>query len=148
MNSELIYALNQAFCDNFLLYFRSHVAHVNITGRNFYSDHRILGKIYEDAQANIDVYAEHLRSAYSSMPTSLQEIIDCGNLRPQMLANNADEYLTDIYADIEHMIECLQELSEAAREAEAQDVANFADARIEHHRKQCWQLRATLEMEE
>ena len=44
--------LQKTFCDNFLCYFRSQVAHVNVVGRNFYSDHKLLGKIYEHLQAN------------------------------------------------------------------------------------------------
>jgi DNA-binding ferritin-like protein len=42
--------LQQVFANNFVAYFRTHVAHVNTQGRNFYSDHKLLGKIYEDLQ--------------------------------------------------------------------------------------------------
>ena len=34
--------LTQVFNDNFVAYFRSHTAHINITGRNFRSDHKLL----------------------------------------------------------------------------------------------------------
>ena len=50
--------LIQVFNDNFTAYFRSHVAHVNIMGRNFLSDHKLLEKVYEDLQEQIDSIAE------------------------------------------------------------------------------------------
>ena len=46
--------LTQIFRDNFVTYFRAHVAHVNVTGRTFRSDHKLLGGIYERRQAEID----------------------------------------------------------------------------------------------
>jgi len=49
--------LTQVFCDNFVTYYRSHVAHVNILGRNFRSDHKLLQGVYERRQAQVDVIA-------------------------------------------------------------------------------------------
>ena len=42
--------LTQVFNDNFMAYFRSHVAHVNTMGRNFASDHALLGRIVTGKQ--------------------------------------------------------------------------------------------------
>ena len=44
---ELKICLQETFAGNFVSYYRSHVAHVNIQGRNFYQDHKLLQKIYE-----------------------------------------------------------------------------------------------------
>ena len=46
--------LTQIFKNNFVAYFRSHAAHVNITGRNFRSDHKLLEGVYERRQEQID----------------------------------------------------------------------------------------------
>ena len=68
--------LIQVFNDNFTAYFRSHVAHVNIMGRNFVSDHKLLEKVYEDLQEQIDSIAEKIRTLDGFMPASLQEVIN------------------------------------------------------------------------
>ena len=68
--------LKQVFDDNFVAYFRSHVAHVKIRGRNFHSDHELLAGIYEDLQGQIDVIAELLRSLGEFMPASVGRVLD------------------------------------------------------------------------
>ena len=45
--------LEETFAANFVSYYRTHVAHVNIQGRNFYQDHKLLQKIYEYFQDNL-----------------------------------------------------------------------------------------------
>jgi cystathionine beta-lyase len=47
--------LEETFAGNFVLYYRAHQAHVNIVGRNFASDHKLLEKVYEYLQGNIDL---------------------------------------------------------------------------------------------
>ena len=67
--------LLQVFNDNFMAYWRSHVAHVNIMGRNFHSDHELLGGIYEELQGQVDIIAELLRSMGEFMPITLGDVI-------------------------------------------------------------------------
>ena len=50
--------LEETFGGNFISYYRTHVAHVNIQGRSFYQDHKLLQKIYEYFQDNIDTIAD------------------------------------------------------------------------------------------
>jgi DNA-binding ferritin-like protein len=44
---DLHTALEETFSANFVSYYRTHVAHVNIQGRMFYQDHKLLQKIYK-----------------------------------------------------------------------------------------------------
>ena len=39
--------IEETFAANFVAYYRSHAGHINIVGRNFYQDHKLLQKIYE-----------------------------------------------------------------------------------------------------
>ena len=54
--------LEETFSSNFVSYYRSHVAHVNITGKEFYQWHKLLENVYEYFQDNIDTIAEKLRT--------------------------------------------------------------------------------------
>jgi ferritin-like protein len=66
--------LEETFSANFVSYYRSHVAHVNIVGRNFASDHKLLQKVYEYFQGNIDILAEKLRTIRATMPMDLNTV--------------------------------------------------------------------------
>ena len=65
MNMDLQHlhtTLENTFAANFVAYYRAHVAHVNIKGRNFYQDHKLLETIYEYFQDNIDTMGEKIRT--------------------------------------------------------------------------------------
>ena len=66
--------LEETFAANFVSYYRSHVAHVNLRARTFYQDHKLLQKVYEYFQDNIDTIAEKLRTIRAYMPTDLATV--------------------------------------------------------------------------
>jgi len=137
--------LTQTFNNNFVAYYRSHVAHGNITGRNFYADHKLLQKIYEDAEANIDTYAEFIRTLYDEMPYTLAKIKSTSDISDDLGVMTDIEYLQMVYDDTETMIATLMKLYEACEEDSEIGLENFVQDRITVHKKLCWQLRATLE---
>ena len=137
--------LTQVFNDNFTAYFRSHVAHVNITGRNFRSDHELLGGIYEDLQSQIDTIAELLRTLDEFMPSSLNEVIDKSHIMSYDLEGDSKTLLTDVKDDLEHLKECYVELMEVSELENHQEIANYAQDRILALGKFIWMLSATLD---
>lgn len=136
--------LQRAFCTNFMLYYSSHVAHVNTTGRNFQSDHLFLGGVYEDAQANIDTYAEFMRTIYCKMPDNLTSVITFSEIDDNHTKGTADKLLATIDEHIECMLEVLEELYLACEAAEEYAISNYAQDRMAVHRKQYWQLCSIL----
>ena len=144
--NKLQTTLRRTFCTNFMLYFQSHVAHVNVVGRNFMSDHKILKEIYKDAQENIDAYAEQLRICGTTMPELMEDITMCSEIQDGIDGKNASLYLNHVYNMIDIMIECLKMMYEVAEEAGELGLSNYIQDRIEVHRKQCWKLSAILEL--
>jgi len=136
--------LTQVFNDNFVAYFRSHVSHVNITGRNFTSDHELLGGIYESLQSQIDVIGELLRTLDAFMPADLQDIVDGSHIKPMPVEGDAEDLLSSVLDDLEHLKQCYIELDEVAEDEDHEEIANYAQERILAIGKQIWQLRATL----
>ena len=136
--------LLQVFNDNFVAYFRSHSAHVNIVGRNFQSDHALLGVIYEDLQGQIDIIAELLRTLGEFMPRSIADILDGSHLSDSEVDGDADELLSLIRDDLDHLRGCYQELIEIADEEEQEAIGNYAQDRVLAIAKFIWQLDATL----
>lgn len=136
--------LRQVFVDNFVAYFRSHVAHVNVEGRNFYSDHKLLGKVYEDLQGQIDVIAELLRSIGEYMPDNLVDMLHESEITLDTVAGDSDELLEQIVGDLEVLKGCNEELMETAEEEGHKEIANYAQDRILALAKFEWMIKSTL----
>jgi len=85
--------LTQIFKNNFVTYFRSHAAHVNITGRNFRSDHKLLQGVYERRQEQIDKIGEILRTMQEYMPCDIFEVVSTSTIPNDAIEGSADELL-------------------------------------------------------
>lgn len=136
--------LTQVFNDNFVAYYRSHVAHVNILGRNFYSDHKLLQKIYEDLQDQIDTIAELLRSLGDYMPCEIQDVLNQSQISTAIFEESADGFLMGVKDDLETLKMDYEALMEIAEEEDHEEIANYAQDRILSLAKQIWMLDATL----
>ncbi len=136
--------LRQVFVDNFVAYFRSHVAHVNVEGRNFYSDHKLLGKVYEDLQGQIDTIAELLRSINEYMPDNLLDMLNESEITLDTVAGDSTELLEQVLVDLEVLKGCNEELMEVAEFEGHKEIANYAQDRILSLAKFEWMIKSTL----
>jgi len=136
--------LTQIFKDNFVAYYRSHVAHANITGRNFRSDHKLLQGVYERRQAQIDVLGELLRTLKEYMPCDLSEVIADSQLGTDVLEGDADFLLECIKEDLEFLCNEYRELIVIAEEEEQSQIANYAQEQVLDLDKSIWMLDSTL----
>jgi len=136
--------LMTVFNSNFVAYYRSHVAHVNIIGRNFYSDHKLLGKVYQHLQTNIDVLAELLRSTGEFMPLYLNQIIVDSHIDDEALLGTSQDFLEQVRADLIKLTGLYQELVRVADDDDADDISDFAQGEIRQLNKFLWMLDATL----
>lgn len=137
--------LTQVFYNNFVAYYRSHAAHVNVTGRNFRGDHKLLGGVYERRQAEIDKIAEILRTMQEFMPASLTDIVDNSTIPLDAMEGTADEMLMSVMMDLEHLLADFKELIVIAAEEGLEEVSNYAQDQALDLEKSIWMLRSTLE---
>lgn len=136
--------LTQVFKDNFVAYFRSHVAHVNIVGRNFEADHALLGGIYEDLQDQIDHIGELLRSLDAMMPDNIGEVVEGSHVMDLPMAGSADQLLQDVMTDLQELKGCYEELIAVADADGHLEISNYAQDRVLKLAKYIWMLRSTL----
>jgi len=141
LEQELI----ETFCDNFVAYYRSHSCHLNITGRNFYSDHKLLNKIYDDLQDEIDTLGEIIRTLDAKVPETIQEILDTADLKEETTYPQAEDLLRITYDALEHLIGSYEEIIQEATDPEHENISNHAQDRVTALKKFCWMLRSTLE---
>ena len=148
MNTEQLQTiLEETFAANFVAYYRAHVAHVNITGRNFASDHKLLQKVYEDLQGNIDPLAEFIRTIGAMMPDSINTVLAISPFADDATAGDADDLLQLVLDDQERLMDLYKELDAVAAEAGDVDIANYAQDRVGVHAKFRWMMRSTLELD-
>ena len=140
--------LEETFSANFVSYYRSHVAHVNTVGRNFYQDHKLLQKIYTYFGDNIDTLAEKLRTIKAIMPTDLSTVIAVSPIVDMTTEGSADELLELVEENIELMIDQYHELYTAAEDVRYIDISNFAQDQIGQLAKFKWMLTSILDQRE
>jgi starvation-inducible DNA-binding protein len=143
--TDLIRKLVEVFNTNFVTYYRTHVAHVNIVGRNFYSDHKLLQKIYEELQGDIDTIAEFIRTLGEFMPESLALVTEGSATPDSDVFGTADELLESVLADLTTLISLYRELEAFAEEEDEDQIGNFAQDRETVFTRFSWMLRSTLE---
>lgn len=136
--------LRQVFVDNFMAYFRSHVAHVNVVGRNFESDHELLKGIYEARQAEIDMIAELLRTMGEFMPTSLADIVGEAMVPDSAVDGSADDLLDITRSTLQILLDDFIALNDIADDQDQDEIANYAQEQILALRKDLWMLDSTL----
>ena len=136
--------LTQIFKDNFVAYFRSHVAHVNITGRTFQSDHELLGGIYEARQAQIDFIGELLRTLGEYMPCDISEVLSDSQFGTDELSGSADFLLEAVKEDLEFLANEYRELIVISELEDETQIANYAQEQVLSLAKQIWMLDSTL----
>jgi DNA-binding ferritin-like protein len=139
--------LTEVFGSNFVAYYRSHSAHINVVGRSFYQDHKLLQKIYEYFQDNIDMLGEKLRTIRAMAPDSIGTILDNSLIPDLPTQGDADDLLQQVLDIMDPLIDQYHELEMAANAVDYTDISNFAQDQIARLAKFRWQLESTLEIE-
>lgn len=137
--------LTQLFRDNFVAYFRSHCAHVNVTGRNFRSDHKLLEGIYTRRQDQIDRIGELLRSLDEYMPCDIYEVVAQSRIPTDAIEGSADDLLYLVETDLQNLLADFKELIGIADSEGLDEIANYAQDQALDLEKSLWMLRVTLE---
>lgn len=138
--------LQDVFNNNLIAYYIFHSCHINVVGRNFVSDHKLLGKLYEDSQAQTDLLGEFIRTLGAFVPSTLSAVINNADIDEIDTANySADEMLETVLEITESLLHDYEELFDLATIENKQDIANYSADRIAAHSKFIWQLRSTLD---
>lgn len=143
--TNLQIVLEETFAANFISYYRSHVAHVQIKGPNFYSDHKLLESIYEYFQDNIDTIAEKLKTIRADMPPDLTTISQLSPIADVPTLGDCYQLLETVDESLETMIDQYHVLNDAAEAVDYIDIANFAQDQIGQLAKFRWMVEATLD---
>ena len=142
---RLIAVAEETFAANFIAYYQTHVAHVNIKSRSFYSDHKLLNKIYDHLQDQIDAIAERIRTLRGSMPDSLNTVLAISPIADSPVNGDSEDMLRMVHDLMETLIDQYHVLNDEAESVDYIDISNYCQDQIGILAKYRWQLEATLE---
>ena len=146
--SNLHLVLERVYATNFVAYQKSHAAHINVRGRNFYNDHKLLKHIYRYLQDNIDVLGEEIQACgVGRVPETIGMILATSTIEDTMPALDADSLLHGVLDDLYALIDCYHEMDQAGRDVNYPDVSNMAADHIQKIATFCWKIEATLDIE-
>jgi len=95
--------LRTLIADNFVVYFKSHVYHLNVVGPDFHQYHSLLNEIYDSLYEWHDTLNEQLRQMDEMCDTSLKDYADETNFS---LINKAKTG-KDMFADLTEALETI-----------------------------------------
>jgi hypothetical protein len=140
--------LERVYASNFVAYQRAHASHMNIRGRNFMSDHKILKKIYQYLENNVDVLGEEIQACgVGRVPENIDGILTLSTIDDSLPPMDADGLLMNTLDNLYVMIDLYHEMDQAGKDANYPDVSNMAADHIQRIATFCWMLEATLEVE-
>jgi starvation-inducible DNA-binding protein len=142
---QLVQQLLQAFANNFTFYLKSHNYHWSVSGPDFVQYHKFLEEIYDDAQDNIDTYAEKIRQIGAYPEGDYRDIMNNTQLMdPVDTVKDPMIIFANLMDDIDVIVAQLQTTYDTAGEYSEYGIQNFLADRIDAHRQQAWMIQNIL----
>jgi len=148
MNEQLISILRKLFANNVALKFKAHGYHWNVESDDFKQFHDFFEFIYEDFDGATDAYAEWMRMLKVYAPYRITDFFDLATVGEPVIVGDPELMLEDLYIAIEEHIEDLILGGDVANASKQYGLSNFFAERQTAAQKICWQIRASMEMEE
>jgi starvation-inducible DNA-binding protein len=145
---QLIAQIKMLLADNIALKFKAHGYHWNVESDDFKQFHDFFAEIYENYDDATDTYAEWLRMLKAYAPYRLTDFFDMATVGEPVIVGEPEPMLEDLYTSIEKHISDLILASDLANAAKEYGLANFFADRQTASQKFCWQIRASMELEE
>lgn len=128
----------------FTLFTKAAGFHWNVEGSNFPQYHEFLGSLYGEVYGSIDRTAEYIRTLNAYAPGGLKAMQTLSVLQDEPLVLMPSEMMTQLYSDIEQVIEQLDVCFDSAATENKQGIANFIAERLDAYEKHSWMIRSIL----
>ncbi len=145
---QLIAQLRTLLADNVALKMKAHGYHWNVESDDFQQFHEFFGDIYANYEDATDTYAEWIRILKAFSPYRLTDFFDLSTVGEPVITGDPQPMLVDLYNEIELHIAKLVVAGNLANANNEFGLANFLADRQTASQKFCWQIRASMEMED
>lgn len=141
---QLLLSSKISFASSYAFVLKSQNYHWNVEGMFFVQLHDLFGKIYEEVQESIDVFAEQIRALDSYVPGSFARFAELSRIEDETKIPTAKTMVERLLSDNEILLSSLNETFKLAEEFDQQGFVDFIAGRIDAHKKHSWMLRSTL----
>ena len=138
--------LNHILADTYVMFIKARKFHWQVKGLQFMELHKHLQSIYEALDEQGDTLAERIRALDFIPFATLKEFLDETEIKETPGSDpSAEEMISELLKDFEHLIEDTRKAANAAAEKNA-DMAtnNMLISFLESHEKTCWMLSSYL----
>ena len=142
---QLEIALQRVLSNTFMMYFKSHSYHWNVTGRNFAQDHAFFGDLYSELHSSIDDIAERIRTLDVFAPRNIAELYQNKTiLEDEEMPESFEAMISSLLTANAEIIVSLNRLFSEATAINNQGLADFASGLLDTHAKRAWMLKSHL----
>jgi starvation-inducible DNA-binding protein len=146
MNDKLFECMRLTLANLFVLYFKTHSFHWNVTGVQFSQMHDFFGKLYEELHGAVDPLAEQIRINGAFAPRTLAELYKPSTINETALAgNNATAMLAELARDNDEVVRNYTECISIAKSLNNEGLVDYLGGRIDAHKKIGWMIKSHLE---
>ncbi len=135
--------LGQILADTYALAVKTHAAHWNVSGPQFFFLHEAFGAQYAALFEAADELAERLRALGDKAPAGIKALAKATGLEDTG-SSEALKLVKDLYADHVTLAKTLSGAVGLAQDDHDEATADLLIGRIADHEKTAWMLKATL----
>jgi DNA-binding ferritin-like protein len=134
--------LQNLIYDNFMVGYKAHKYHVNVSGPDFYQYHKLLGKVYEKLQDWDDILCEHIVQMGYKVDQSIKKAVS-ETLIKDGTAKTGVEMIKDLCDDLMTLKDNANYLYEATSKDQEYAIESSIGTYLEDISKLHWMLKAT-----
>jgi starvation-inducible DNA-binding protein len=142
--NDLPATLAAILADTYALAVKTHGAHWNVTGPEFFQLHAAFGEQYEALFEAADELAERLRALGARAPGSIADLARRSTLPGAPDANDGASLVKTLYEDHRRLSRAASAGIAAAQAAGDEATADLLVGRVEEHDKTAWMLSSVV----
>lgn len=139
-NKEVVQGLTRVLADTFVLYFKTHTHHWNVTGPHFKALHELFEVQYTELWNATDEIAERIRALDEFAPISMKELREKATLKEVDTKPAPMEMVKQLAEDNRAIVDSLYPALRAAQDAGDEATTDMLIARVQVHEKAAWML--------
>lgn len=136
-------SLKVVLADTFVLYFKTHSFHWNVTGPHFKSLHELFEEQYTEIWQATDIIAERIRTLGAFAPNNYEEMTKVATLTPSGQTPDEQSMVQILAEDNRAIVKTLYDAMKTAENDNDEGTVDLMVERIRVHEKAAWMLESS-----
>jgi len=142
-NKDVAKGLNKVIADTFVLYFKTHSFHWNVTGPRFKSLHEMFEEQYTEMWEALDILAERVRALGEYAADNPNDLMKGATLQHVGQTPDSEEMIDMLANDNREIVKTLKDGIKTAGENNDDATEDMLIARIQAHEQFAWMLESS-----